>query len=111
MRFIKIPVIFDTTSEEEVKRFEEMGFSVDQELDVDFGYLNVDKVLYFWQGEQEGETSVYMDGPIGVRVGLPVEEFRSLLLDSDSCSKGGSHTIKRGEDGKDWCVKCEKFIY
>ena len=47
MRFIKIPVIFDTTSEEEVKRFEEMGFSVDQELDVDFGYLNVDKVLYF----------------------------------------------------------------
>jgi hypothetical protein len=63
MRFIKIPVIFDTTSEEEVKRFEEMGLKVDKELDVEFGYLNVDKVMYFWEGEGEKETSVFMGVP------------------------------------------------
>ena len=51
MRYIKIPVIFDANSDKDRERFKEMGLKLDEELDVEFGYLNTDKIMYFWEGE------------------------------------------------------------
>ena len=79
MKFLEVPVLFDSTPEEDIERAESMGIDVDRIIEVDNAFIDLHRLLYFNDVKGENETTLVFVNGISLRVALSMDSFVEKL--------------------------------